>query len=145
MSKRSSVLRIRVGLQLLAPDQHDGDDDELHHAAEHGEQGGTRLVGVPEGGEGEVLGQLGEHDTEEHTRERPEIEDNLVEGGKGIPVGQGHIDVLEVGEGHVMSHAAEVLGQADEQDQGDIQGDGHGQRADRDGEVPRPDEAVDDL
>lgn len=145
MSKKSSVLRIRVGLQLFAPDQYDGDDDELHHAAEHGEQGSARLVGVPEGGEGEVLGQLGEHDTEEHTRKRAEIEDDLVEGGEGIPIGQGHIDVLEVGEGHVMSRTREVLGDAHQQDQGDIQGDGQSQGTQIQGEFPRLDEAVEDL
>ena len=112
------MLRVRVGLQLFAPDQHDGDDDELHHAAEHGEQGSARLVGVPEGGEGKVLGQLGEHDTEEHARKRAEIEDDLVERGEGIPIGQGHIDVLEVGEGGVVARARKVLGHTYQQHQG---------------------------
>ena len=78
------MLRIRVGLQLFAPDQHDGNDDELHDTAEHGEQGRTRSVGVPEGGEGEFFRQLSEDDAEQHSRQGAEIEDDLVEGGKGI-------------------------------------------------------------
>ena len=121
MREELRVLRTLVGLQLFAPDEHDGDDHELQHAAEHGEQGGTRSVGVPEGGEGEVHGQLGEDDTEEHTRQRPEIEDDLVEGGVGVSVGQGHIDVLEVEEGGVVSRAREVLGYTHQKHQGDVE------------------------
>ena len=139
------MLRARVGLQLFAPDEHDGNDNELQHTAEHGEQGGTRSVGVPEGGEGEVHGQLGEHDTEEHTRQGPEIEDDLVEGGVGVSVGQGHIDVLEVEEGGVVSRARKVLGHTHQKHQGDVEGDSQGQGAQIQGEIPGAYKAVEDL
>ena len=117
-----------VGLQLLSENENVGDDDELQNTADHGEQRRTRFVGIPEGREGKIFCEHGEYDTEAHAGKPSEIEDDLIEGGIAVAVGQGHIDVLEIRKGYVMSHTAEMLGKTDNEHQGDVKGNGQRQR-----------------
>ena len=105
---------------MLAEDKNEASDQELNHTTEHGEDGGTRLVGVSKGGEGKILCHGGENGTKDQAGQRADIEYDLVERGVTFTVGQRHIDVLEIGKSHIVTNPCEVLGQADDEDKGDV-------------------------